>query len=108
ISISYLAMIIKQFVLSAFQQNTRVVACPETQTAICIDPGDRSPEIVKYIRESGLTLQAVTLTHGHLDHVGGTSYLREQFPDCDVILHKGDELLYYGLPKQPLLMGMPQ
>ncbi len=101
-------MIIKQFVLSAFQQNTRVVACPETQKAICIDPGDRSPEIVKYIRENGFTLQAITLTHGHLDHVGGTSYLRAQFPDCDVILHKDDEGLYYGLPQQPLLMGIPQ
>jgi hydroxyacylglutathione hydrolase len=99
-------MIIKQFVLSAFQQNTRVVVCKETSRAICVDPGDKAPEIVNYINDNSLTLQAITLTHGHLDHVGGTKYLLENFPQADLLLHADDEDLYYGLPMQPLFMGM--
>jgi hydroxyacylglutathione hydrolase len=99
-------MIIKQFVLSAFQQNTRVVSCEETGRAICVDPGDKAPEIVDYINGSGFVLQAITLTHGHLDHVGGTKYLLENFPEAELILHADDEDLYYGLPMQPLFMGM--
>lgn len=99
-------MIIEQFVLTAFQQNTRVVACPETRKAICIDPGEESPELVGFINENGFELQAITLTHGHLDHVGGTAALSRDFPDADIILHKGDEDLYYGLPQQPLFMGI--
>ena len=99
-------MIIKQFVLSAFQQNTRVVVCEQTGRAICIDPGDKSPEIVEYINENGFELQAITLTHGHLDHVGGTKYLLENFPQAELLLHTDDEDLYYGLPLQPLFMGM--
>lgn len=99
-------MIIEQFILTAFQQNTRVVACPETRKAICIDPGEESAELVGFIKENGLELQAITLTHGHLDHVGGTAALSRDFPDADIILHKGDEDLYYGLPQQPLFMGI--
>jgi hydroxyacylglutathione hydrolase len=99
-------MIVKKFVLSAFQQNTRVVACPDTGVAICIDPGAASDEIVEFIRSGGLTLQAVTLTHGHLDHVGGTSHLRDAFPDAEIIIHADDEDLYHALPQQPLFMGI--
>ncbi len=101
-------MIIEKFVLSAFQQNTRIVACESTRKAVCIDPGDASPEIVDFLRSNELELEAVTLTHGHLDHVGGVSFLCESFPDAEVLLHADDEDLYYGLPQQPLFMGISQ
>ncbi|HEV7644874.1 MAG TPA: MBL fold metallo-hydrolase [Pyrinomonadaceae bacterium] len=101
-------MIIETFVLTAFQQNTRVVVCEKTSRAICIDPGEASPEIVGFIKENNYTLQAVTLTHGHLDHAGGTLYLKEQFPDADVIVHPDEEELYYGLPEQPAFLGIPK
>ena len=100
-------MIIQAFVLSAFQQNTRVVVCESTSKAICIDPGTRSDHLVEFIRGNDLELQAITLTHGHLDHVGGTTDLSRAFPDAEIILHKDDEDLYYGLPQQPLFMGIP-
>src|SRR6187549_3052183 len=100
-------MIIKTFVLTAFQQNTRVVSCEATKRAICIDPGEASNELVDYIRSEELELQAITLTHGHLDHVGGTTYLANAFPDAEVLLHEGDEPLYYGLPHQPSFLGVP-
>lgn len=99
-------MIVEQFVLTAFQQNTRVVACEDTRAAICIDPGEASEDIENFIIENGLTLQAIALTHGHLDHVGGTAGLKRKFPDAEVILHEGDEELYYALHRQPLFMGI--
>jgi hydroxyacylglutathione hydrolase len=100
-------MIIKKFTITPFQQNTRVVVCEDTNTAICIDPGERSAAIVEFINENNYQLQAITLTHGHLDHVGGTLDLHREFPDAEIILHQDDEELYYNLPLQPMAMGMP-
>lgn len=99
-------MIIKTFVLSPFQQNTRIVACPETKKAICIDPGEKSADLFNFIVQNDLHLQAITLTHAHLDHIGGVSALHQQFPQAEIILHKDDEDLYYELPQQPLFMGL--
>lgn len=99
-------MIIERFVLTPFQQNTRIVSCSATRRAICIDPGEDSAALADYIRSNDLELQAIALTHGHLDHVGGTAALHREFPDAAVMLHKGDEDLYYGLPQQPLFMGI--
>lgn len=100
-------MIIEKFPQTAFQQNTRIVACEKTKRAICIDPGEGNREVVDFIHTNGLELQAITLTHGHLDHVGGTAALKAAFPHAEVLLHKSDEHLYYGLPQQPLMMGVP-
>lgn len=99
-------MIIETFVLSPFQQNTRVVACEKTQNAICIDPGEDSAELVRFIKDNNFDLQAIALTHAHLDHIGGVSFLRESFPQAEILLHREDEDLYYNLPRQPLFMGI--
>lgn len=99
-------MKIETFVLTAFQQNTRVVSCETQRKAICIDPGEPSQDVVDYIRGNELELQAIILTHGHLDHIGGTTALASAFPVAQVLLHKDELYLYEALPQQPLLMGI--
>lgn len=100
-------MIIEKFILTPFQQNTRVVVCEDTGRAICIDPGESSEQMVDFIRDNEYQLQAITLTHGHLDHIGGTLALHKNFPKAEILLHADDEKLYYNLPLQPLALGMP-
>lgn len=100
-------MIIKKFTGTPFQQNTRVVVCPETGRAICIDPGERSPKLNEFIKNSDFRLLAIALTHAHLDHVGGTLELHREFPAAEIILHKDDEQLYHNLPLQPVMLGVP-
>jgi hydroxyacylglutathione hydrolase len=101
-------MKIETFVLTAFQQNTRVVSCEATRKAICIDPGEESQALVDYIHANSLELQAIILTHGHLDHIGGTSALSREFPAAEILLHEDEMYLYDLLPQQPLLMGIQQ
>lgn len=99
-------MKIDTFVLTPFQQNTRVVLCKRTRKAICIDPGEPSRGLVDHIRDNDIDLEAIILTHGHLDHIGGTGALSQEFPDAVVLLHEEEMYLYDKLPQQPLLMGI--
>jgi len=99
-------MIIETFVQTAFQQNTRIVACEETKAAICIDPGEPSEEVAAFINENGFELKAIVATHGHLDHIGGTAFMKRKFPEAEVLVHAAEEDLYSSLPHQPIMMGI--
>lgn len=101
-------MIIEQITLTPFQQQTRVLGCEETGRAVCVDPGEETVEIVAALERHGLELQAVALTHAHMDHVGGVAALKRAQPRAEVILHPADEPLYYGLPEQPGWLGIPR
>ena len=101
-------MIIEELTVTAFQQHTRILGCEKTRQAICIDPGDEAERIVETLDRHGLNLQAIALTHAHLDHVGGVAALKKLKPDARINLHKGDEFMYAGLPEQPAWLGIPR
>lgn len=101
-------MIIEEITVTAFQQHTRVVGCEKTRRAICIDPGDDSESIVQAIENNGLELQAIALTHAHMDHVGGVAALKKLKPEAKILLHKADEFMYEALPQQPSWIGIPR
>ncbi|HEX8776241.1 MAG TPA: MBL fold metallo-hydrolase [Pyrinomonadaceae bacterium] len=101
-------MIIEELTVTAFQQHTRVVGCEKTRRAICIDPGDGAELVVSALERHGLELQAIALTHAHMDHVGGVAALKGLRPRADVLIHSADEPLYRALPEQPAWIGVPR
>ncbi len=101
-------MIIEEITLTAFQQHTRIVGCPKTKRAICIDPGEASDEIVATIDRHGFELQAIVCTHAHLDHVGGVVALKRRRPAANITIHPADEPMYLSLPTQPEWLGVPR
>jgi len=101
-------MIIEELTVTAFQQHTRIIGCERTKQAICIDPGDEAERIVETLERHGLNLQAIALTHAHLDHVGAVAALKKLQPNARINLHQGDEFMYVGLPEQPAWIGIPR
>jgi len=101
-------MIIEEITVTAFQQHTRIVGCEQTKQAICIDPGDEAERIIEVLQRRGLVLQAIALTHAHLDHVGAVAALKKLQPAAKINLHKGDEFMYRALPEQPSWIGIPR
>ncbi|MGH9897547.1 MAG: MBL fold metallo-hydrolase, partial [Pyrinomonadaceae bacterium] len=99
-------MFIEEFVVTPFQQNARIVACEETGVAICIDPGAEADRIAESLDRHGFSLQAIALTHAHLDHICGVADLKRIKPNATIILHAFDEPLYQGLPQQGASVGL--
>ncbi|MEW6638998.1 MAG: MBL fold metallo-hydrolase [Pseudomonadota bacterium] len=63
--------------VTLFQQNCTLLWCEATRRAVVVDPGGDVPAIEDAIAKSGVTVEKIWLTHGHIDHVGGAAELRD-------------------------------
>lgn len=56
---------------------------------IVIDPGADTEEILQAVKETGLTIQYILLTHAHIDHICSMDSLRER-TGAKVAIHRLD------------------
>ena len=63
--------------VTLFEQNCTLMWCEATRKAVVIDPGGDLPKIQAAIEQSGVAVEKIWLTHGHIDHVGGAAELRD-------------------------------
>ena len=91
--------------VTAFQQNCSLIWDDEKNAAI-IDPGGEAQKLIKRIEELGLNLQAILLTHGHLDHVGAAPQLKAHFGVEIIGPHHADEYWFQALPQQSRQFGL--
>ncbi|MDB5468109.1 MAG: glyoxalase family protein [Phenylobacterium sp.] len=63
--------------VTPLQQNCTMVWCAKTNKAAIIDPGGEVPRLLQALKDQNLTLEKIWITHGHLDHAGGTAALQE-------------------------------
>jgi glyoxylase-like metal-dependent hydrolase (beta-lactamase superfamily II) len=73
---------------------------------VLIDPGAEGERILDMLRASGATLQAIWVTHAHLDHVGGIAAIK-RVHDVPVFLHPADMPLYRAVDRQAAAYGLP-
>ena len=63
--------------VTLFEQNCTLIWCEATKKAVVIDPGGDVPDILAAIEQTKVTVEKIWLTHGHIDHVGGATDLRD-------------------------------
>ena len=101
-------MDVSRFELNPFGENTYILWHKTAKKAIVVDPGmmrdDERDLIVDFLDRHELTLQAVILTHIHIDHVTGAKWLADKY-GVKILANKGDELLASSLPLQAQLFG---
>jgi len=61
--------------VTPFQQNCSLLWCEETMQGAVVDPGGDLELILATARQLGVNLVKILLTHGHIDHAGGTAEL---------------------------------
>jgi hydroxyacylglutathione hydrolase len=89
-----------------FQQNCTVLFDTETKEGVIVDPGGDVDVILQTLKENGITLKAIWLTHGHIDHAGGAKELKETL-NLDIIgPHKDDLPLLENLEAQAEKFGL--
>ena len=62
---------IEEYNVGDIGTNCYFIVNADTKEMVIIDPGGDGADLIRRIKERGLKLQAVLLTHGHYDHAGG-------------------------------------
>ena len=68
---------IGRLMLGICQTNCYFVYKEGTKDVIFFDPADKGDYIYETLKEKGLQVKGILLTHGHFDHIWGTNKLRE-------------------------------
>jgi hydroxyacylglutathione hydrolase len=90
-----------------FGENGYLIEFQDDGPGVAIDPGAASPSMARQIRDTGISLEAILLTHAHLDHVEGVPAIREVAPGAAIYLHPGDRRLYDGVEAQARAFDLP-
>lgn len=88
-----------------YQQNCTLLWCDETREAAVVDPGGDIQRILAVVEERKLNLLQILLTHGHMDHVGGTAALAKMRQLSVIGPHREDMFWINLLPQQAQMMG---
>lgn len=97
-----------QIAVTPFQQNCSVVYCTDTLKAALVDPGGDIDLLVQALADHNLSLQAVWLTHGHLDHVGASAEIKAKYQVDIIGPAKEDGFWLEALDQQANMFGLPQ
>ncbi|WP_135257098.1 MBL fold metallo-hydrolase [Thermus caldilimi] len=85
------------------QENTYLVEGKEG--AVLIDPGDEAERILALLEATGVTPEAILLTHAHFDHVGAVAPLAKAL-SLPVFLHPLDLPLYRHAAEVARMWGL--
>jgi hydroxyacylglutathione hydrolase len=88
-----------------FVENCYLVADTDLEQAVIIDPGEESAGFLAELGRRGWSLQAIWLTHAHIDHIMGVGAVHAA-TGAPIHLHPLDRPLYDALPAYGGWVGM--
>ena len=70
--------------------NCYILEDEATNKAAVIDPGDEGDRILSVLKEDGVQVEYILLTHGHYDHTTAVPELIRALPQAEVYIHQAD------------------
>jgi hydroxyacylglutathione hydrolase len=64
--------------VTPLQQNCTLLWCTATMNGAFVDPGGDLPRLKVAAEQSGVSIEKILLTHGHIDHCGSAGVLAEE------------------------------
>jgi len=65
---------VRGLTVGPLQENCFLVRAGEdTTSAVMVDPGEEPDRLLALVRDAGVTLEAILLTHCHFDHIGAVA-----------------------------------
>jgi glyoxylase-like metal-dependent hydrolase (beta-lactamase superfamily II) len=101
-----IAVKVQTLTVGAFQENCYLLVDDRTNRAVIVDPGSEGNRLVDAIDKSGATLDAIWITHAHVDHVGAIASIKQRW-DVPVYLHPLDRRLYEAAGRQAQVYNVP-
>ncbi len=92
--------------VTLFEQNCTIIWDEPSKKAVVIDPGGDVPKILDAIKQTGVTVEKIWLTHGHIDHVGGAADLRDALKVPIEGPHEADKFLLDNVVESGAGFGM--
>ncbi len=93
--------------VTPFEQNCSILWCETTRQAAVVDPGGDVERILAALEREGLTLAAILVTHGHIDHAGGVAELAERLGAPIEGPGEADRFWIEGMAQQSRMFGFP-
>lgn len=81
----------------SFGSNTYLVVNEEEGKAVLVDAGVSASQVLKYLEEHDLKLEAVLLTHGHPDHLMGLKEIVDA-TGAPAYMHPADAQMVKSIP----------
>jgi hydroxyacylglutathione hydrolase len=92
--------------VTPFQQNCTLIWDDATKIGAVVDPGGDLDRIEAAIREQGVQVEKILLTHGHVDHAAGADELRARLGVPIEGPHQADKFLLDSLPETAANYGL--
>lgn len=83
-------MLLGKVISMPFDENTYVAHVPGRDDCIVFDPGFEPDAVCEYLDQRGLMPAAIVCTHGHADHIAGNAALKDRWPNCPLVIGRGD------------------
>lgn len=93
--------------VTPFQQNCSLLRCEATGRGAIVDPGGDLDRIVDATRRMRMQVEKILLTHGHIDHCGGTAELRRRLGVPVEGPQREERFWIEQLPEQGRMFGFP-
>ncbi|MBV9504223.1 MAG: MBL fold metallo-hydrolase [Acidobacteriia bacterium] len=93
--------------VGALQCNCSIFGDEQSGEGLVVDPGDNIAEILEIIGRHGLQVNAIVVTHAHIDHIGGAQKLKLA-TGAPVYMNLNDVELQKMLDIQAAWLGMEE